>query len=157
MQERSNEFFNQFEAAHLHTHALQVLINLIDFTKHTKNIDAEKSIITNVSSKLSIAKGFESVRTCEKSEVKFEVRETVMSNKRFEAQRKFYSTKRKPGKSRLKLRKPDSKQSEEIKLKLSQVTPNVCAVCLCREDEGTAEEIPWQQWNSSEGWVHAQM
>ncbi|XP_076445334.1 uncharacterized protein LOC143283108 [Babylonia areolata] len=126
---------SSFDLKQLHTQALQALNNLIDFTKHTKNIDAVKSIITNVSSALSIAKGFEALRTCDKPDVKFEVKEPVTGNKHFEAQRKFYATKRKPGRSRLRLSKPDSKQTEEIKLKLSQITPNVCAVCLCKEDK----------------------
>ena len=73
------------------------------------------------------------IKASEKNDDSFQVREKVAPNKHYETQRsfvKFFSTKRKSKRKRLKLCKPDAEEMKKISVNLGKFTPSICAVCL---------------------------
>ena len=76
---------------------------LFDFMLKTKSHEALKSLHSNLESAKTIAKGLEKIE--KENHQDFEVKEKFAPNKHFETQRKsikFYSTKRKSVRKRLK-------------------------------------------------------
>jgi len=133
--------------------ALQEVNNLISIINTSSSTDALKSIISNLVSAAAIGRGHEKMN--DSQEHNFLIKQKFAGNSHFKTQRctTFFSMKRKSGRKRLKLTKPDRKDIEAFTKHLSQITPNICLICLCDEEKGLEENILWQQCSSCQGWV----
>lgn len=89
-------------------------------------------------------------------DISLQKKDSYPSNKNFESQKRFFSTKRKGkvNRSKLKLKKPGDQEKDKIKDELSLSSARLCAVCFCEDDRTNEADVKWFQCVSCQCLIH---
>ena len=131
--------------------AMKKISELTDLLKNAPNVDVVQGILHHVNAAMSVGKGLSVVGT----DHDYQTKRSFSSNKVFDTQARFYSTKKKRKKTKDSLFKlPAKKEKTDLSARLDAIETKVCGICFKEFDQGQGAIQDWRQCSKCFMWVH---
>ena len=127
---------------------VDVFVNRMQECKNREALNAARAHLSNA---LTVLNG---ISTTHETIEQLEIKQKIPSNKTFDKQPRFYSTKKKIAKKKKSLTKPTTEEKVQIREILEETIPNVCGVCFEENDQTNDRIVQWLQCSGCEIWLH---
>eukprot|EP00794_Sanderia_malayensis_P011705 gene11705-12923_t len=126
--------------------------SLTDIVQASISTIGLRTALAHVNSAITVAEGLNRLDYEHSYDIK--PKHNYPPNKKFDLQQRFTSTKKKHVRPKKSLQQPTMKERRNVKAKLAEECPNVCAFCFKENDESNNEQNHWVECPQCGLWAH---
>lgn len=126
--------------------------SLTDIVQSSISAMGLRTALAHVNSAITVAEGLNRLEYEHSYDLK--PKHDYPPNKKFELQQRFTSTKKKHVRPKVTLQQPTMKERRNLKTKLADESPKICAFCFKENDESNNEKNDWVECPQCGLWAH---
>ena len=143
-----------FNLASVRVAMLAKIAELTDIVQSSTSPQALRTAMAHVKSAITVAQGLGRLDNEHAYDLK--PKGYIPPNKKFDIQQRFIKTRKAYKKPQNSLSFPTTEQRKDVKMKLADQVPFICAFCFQENDEKNDQEVQWVECPRCGLWAHRQ-